>query len=368
MQPESNQLNTYYQELTDGAEVLPERLYLKIGSCGILLRSNSAPLLNSLKHYFGYLVEVPSSDVDIEVVAIQRSPVNLPLEYADWKREQGKQGRKDSYYDFDGGRIVRKVRTGMVFLQSETHKVAAGDCLANDNQVINFVNAQYMTWLQRQDSLICHAAAVECNGKALAIAAFSGGGKSTTMLRLMDNDQYNFLTNDRLFIQSNPRLSTVSAFGVPKLPRINPGTIITNPKLESIIPEQRRNALHALPDDELWNLEEKYDVFIDDCYGTNRIQHFGQLSAFVILNWTRGVSQPMSVSKVDLNERRDLLAAIMKSPGPFYQLANGTFFQFDTPLNEEKYIRTFANLDVYEVSGSVDFDALVDCCQRELFQ
>ena len=88
-------------------------------------------------------------------------------EFIDWAREPGKTGRKDSYLDLDGGRLVRKVRTGMVFLQSAGERIAAGPCLRYDNQVINFINAQYMNWLQNQGWLICHASGLVTGGRCL---------------------------------------------------------------------------------------------------------------------------------------------------------------------------------------------------------
>ena len=61
-------------------------------------------------------------------------------------------------------------------------------------------------------------------GKCLGIAGFSGGGKSTLMLQLLDNDEVSYLTNDRLFIHAGS--GQIMARGIPKLPRINPGTIV----------------------------------------------------------------------------------------------------------------------------------------------
>ena len=137
----------------------------------------------------------------------------MSLNFIDWAREPGKTGRKDSYVDLLGGRLLRKVRTGMVFLQSDTWRIAAGPCEANDNQVINFINAQYMNDLQRHDWLICHAAGLVRGERAVAIAGFSGGGKSTVMLRAMEHPSLDYLTNDRLFIRGDEQ--GVQAAGIP---------------------------------------------------------------------------------------------------------------------------------------------------------
>lgn len=332
-------------------------IYLALGRCTLSFRSNSSKMMQRMGDYFSHILCAPT-DVDIEVIAVEQSAPQLDLEYIDWKREAGKVGRKDSYFDFPGGRIVRKVRTGMVFLQSESQLIAAGPCLQNDNQVINFINAQYMNLLQQRNWQICHAAGLVVDGKALAIAGFSGGGKSTLMLHTLDNLNVNFLSNDRLLIKSEH--GRVQAAGIPKQPRINPGTIIHSQRLQGLIDEQRTQELRALPAGELWDLEEKYDVMIDDLYGPDRITTDAPLAAFLVLTWHRDSDKPLNMQKVNIEERRDLLGAIMKSPGPFYQHLDGSFHLADVPFDESAYIDILKNVVVYEASGRVDFQALAD--------
>lgn len=351
----------------DPSQATPQTqlLQLRIGSCHIAVRSNSDKLIELLRHYFKpVLMElVAEQKWDIEILTIERPPLELDVEFTDWKRDPGKTGRKDSFYDLKDGRLIRKVRTGMVFLICDQVQIAAGPCLENDNQVINFINAQYMSWLQQRDWLICHASGLVLNEKALAIAGFSGGGKSTLMLHTLENPDTQFLSNDRLFVCATG--GQVVAAGIPKLPRINPGTIVNNPRLASMLPAQRIKQLQSLPKQELWDLEEKYDVIIDEIYGENRIAQQAPLQALLILSWDRSSDQPMNVSQVDLRQRRDLLPAVMKSPGPFYRDANGHYY-LENALPEEDYLKVFANVTVYEATGGVDFSALSEICQREI--
>ncbi len=352
----SDSIKTFSEALYNGANLCDEALYLILGECTICIRSNSKEHIQVLTRYFSHFSR-PAQDPDIEVVAIECEKPNLGVKFIDWKREPGKTGRKDSYHDFDGGRLVRKVRTGMVFLQSKSQCIAAGPCIRYTNQVINFINSQYMNWLQNRGWLICHAAGLVANGRTLGIAGFSGGGKSTLMLHMMENPQINYMTNDRLFI--NAKNDKVVAAGIAKLPRINPGTIVHNPRLHALIPTARRESLLAMPKGELWELEEKYDVLIDPIYGANRITLEKQLSAFLVLNWKRNSDKQLMLQKVDLAKRRDLLTvAIMKSPGPFYQFTDGSFFSDEMPLNQQAYLDTLANINVYEVSGGIDFEAM----------
>jgi HprK-related kinase B len=150
------------------------------------------------------------------------------------------------------------------------------------------------------------------------------------------------------------------------LPRINPGTIVHNKKLQSLIPEQQRAALLQLPADELWHLEEKYDVHIDRVYGPGRIVQESPIEAFLILNWQRDSELELEVERVDLAEHRDLLGALMKSPGPFYQYPDGSFLQDTTPLDEPPYLEALQDVAVYVARGRIDFSALSARCLHEV--
>ncbi len=345
-----------------GNAVLKEQaLCLLLGDCRIRVRSNADELMERLRRYFGFVVTTDDGH-DIDVIAVEREAPQLDVEFVDWRREPGKTGRKDSCHDFAGGRLVRKVRTGMVFLQSESRRIAAGPCLDNDNQVINFIITQYMNWLQVRDWLICHAAGVVRNGSAWGLAGFSGGGKSTLMLCLLEDDASRFLSNDRLFVSRQP--GGVQAAGVPKLPRINPGTIVNNQRLHPLIPEVERAALLELPADQLWELEQKYDVMIDQLYGPGRIRMQAPLDGFLVLNWDRHSNAATRLERVDLHEQRALLGAIMKSPGPFMQYADGSFLGNQLTPDEDVYLAAFADVPVYAASGGVDFDDLARQLKR----
>ena len=340
-----------------------DELYLALGECTLRLRSNSTELLTLLADYFSHVVCEPLAH-DIEVIAIERDAPELDIDFIDWKREPGKTGRKDSYAELRGARLVRKVRTGMVFLQSERQRIAAGPCLKYNNQLINFINSQYMNWLQNRGWLICHAAGLVYRGKCLGIAGFSGGGKSTLMLHIMDDDEVAYLSNDRLFVHAGS--GQVLARGIPKLPRINPGTIVHNKKLQGLISAQQRKALLQLPAAELWELEDKYDVHVDRIYGSGRIIPEAPLSAFLILDWQRDSERELQLERVDLTVQHDLLGALMKSPGPFYQHPDGTFQQDTAVFDDASYLAALEQVPVYVARGRVDFSSLSDRCLHEL--
>jgi len=347
-------------------ELVNESFLLNLPDVKIAVRSNSPTLLKKLTHYFSHSLtdDVTRDIANIEIIAIEREPPELGLAFVDWKREPGKTGRKDAYIDLQDGRVIKKVRTGMVFLQSKDHLIAAGPCLVNDNQLINYVNMQYMNVLQQQGALICHAAALIRNDKCLAIAGFSGGGKSTLMLHLLEESQTSYLTNDRLFLKHTN--GAIDAYGIPKLPRINPGTMMNNERLRPLLPESRQLELSALSKDDLWALEEKYDVFLEEVYAPGKVVSRAKLCTFLILNWQRNISEPCNIEPVDIHTRQDLLPALMKSPGVFYQHQDGRFFRDDTALDERTYLTLLKDVVVYEVSGVVDFDYATRFCRNHI--
>ena len=73
------------------------------------------------------------------------------------------------------------------------------------------------------------------------------------------------------------------------------------------------------------------------------------------------------LEQVDLNARRDLLAAVMKSPGPFYQFPDGSFQQDDAAFDEDAYLRELKDVTIYEARGTIDFDKLIELCQKNIF-
>ncbi len=347
--------------LRGGYTLEEEALHIQTCDFCVAVRSNSRTFLDQLRHYFAHVV-VDDCQVDVMVEAYDTDVIELDLDWKDWAREPGKSGRKDAYYELEDGRLLMKVRTGMVFLQSQDAVIARGPCSSLDNQVINFINSQYMNWLQQQEWLICHASGLEVDGRGIAMAGLSGGGKSTLMLALMDYPDVRYVTNDRLFIRRQGQ--KVTAVGIPKLPRINPGTIVNNPTLHDLIDPERRAALLALPREELWHLEEKHDVMVSDIYGKDRIAEQVELDVFLVLNWSHDSEEPTSLTQVVLESRTELLPAIMKSPGPFYQFAEGGFYQDSMQLEQQAYLDALQGVIILEASGRVDITEL----EKQLYQ
>jgi HprK-related kinase B len=336
-------------------------LWLDIGGVTVHVRSNSRPLCDALSKYFSDLVVPPSPREDICVAALEAEPRRFPLEFRDWPREAGKVGKKERYADAPDGRVVCKTRTGMQFLLSRDELVAVGPCRANPNQVINFIISQYLGRRLDEGWALCHAAGVSLRGQGIGIAARAGAGKSTLALHLMSTG-LSFMSNDRLLIQRSGALPELA--GVPKMPRVNPGTLLNNPDLADVLPPERRAELERLDQAELWQLEEKYDVMVPDVFGPGRCQYRAPLRALIVLNWTRAASAPAEFERIEIGERLDLLDLVMKSPGVFHRDGQGRSAAETARPDPQVYIRALAGVPVYEATGRADFDVGVGFCRR----
>jgi HprK-related kinase B len=338
-------------------------LWLDVGGFAVHLRTNSPALREVLSNYFADLVVAEAPRADIRITALETEPPRFPLEYRDWPREPGKVGKKERYADTPDGRVVFKTRTGMQFLLAPTELLAVGPCLKNPNQVINFVISQYLGRRLDEGWALCHAAGVAYNGQGIGIAARAGAGKSTLALHLMSTG-LSFVSNDRLLIQATGARTELA--GVPKMPRVNPGTLLHNPDLANILPPARREALERMDAGELWQLEEKYDVMVREVYGPGRCLYRAPLRALVVLNWARAAEQTTRFERIGLGSRHDVLQLVMKSPGVFHRDAEGRSAAETAKPDPDVYLRALARVPVYEATGRADFDVGVGFCRRLL--
>jgi HprK-related kinase B len=336
---------------------------LQVGAWRCRISTNSEPLAESLRAYFRPWTPDAPGAPDLEVQAVQMPQPDLGLSFTDWMREPGKTGRKEEFADIPGGRVVRKVRTGMQFLLGPGIKLAFGPCERNDNQVINFVNTQLINFKLARGWALCHASAVVYRDRGLMFAGLSGGGKSTLALHLMSRGA-RFTSNDRLLVKAEDGVARMA--GVPKLPRINPGTILNNPDLVATIPAARRAELERLEKDELWALEEKYDADITACFGPDRFAGAARADMLFVLNWDRNATTPTEVVPADLTQRRDLLGAVMKSPGPFYETADGRHPARKPDVDPELYLPHVPHIRALEIRGRADFEQATQLIETRL--
>ncbi|MCF8033169.1 MAG: HprK-related kinase B [Desulfarculaceae bacterium] len=329
-----------------GREYLPDQgLGLSLAGWELQVLSNSPQLISELKDYFGPFVSLAGKGA-LSVTALEAPAQDTGLVFQVKQPDPGKSKIKEEWADLADGRVVKKRLTGMIFAFGGEHHLAVGPCLANSNQVINFINNRMIQLELNQGALLAHAAGVRRDGAGLALAGFSGMGKSTLALHLMSLGA-TFISNDRLLVRREDGGSVMT--GVPKLPRINPGTALNNPDLASVIPPDERERFAEMTGDEIWDLEHKYDVDISECFGPDRFKLRGPLNALAILNWQRDGSN-LDMQQVDLAARPDLLAAFKKDWGLFF-LSEGR----EPDHSDRAYLQALAGVTVFELGGGVDF-------------
>lgn len=320
--------------------------------------SNSESVLDDLRRYLHVFETsaVQSPDIHIDLIDGIEAPADLPWQVV--PPSPGKTRIKDETLDLPDGRMVRKRRTGMFFLMADGVNVAGGPCGDNLNQVVNFINNRVAQRYLDRGYILCHCAAVAEGDRGIALAGLSGRGKSTLALRLI-GDGMDFVSNDRIMIAPDGDPPTLAAFA--KFPRVNPGTILNQSQLHSILDPVERDRLTKLPQDELWHLEDKYDVDIESCFGRDRCRLSVPLSLLVILTWHLNGGDTVA-RKAKLADRPDLLNAVMKDAG-------AQQWPIDPPTRRtapEDYIVRLANTPVLEISGGVDFAAASAICRTYL--
>lgn len=332
-----------------------ETIRLHFADLSVIVHSNEAMLLAGIADYYrSYLKVEAHTTVSLNVYVIEQNAVGDELDWLEVPRETGKQGRKEGFLDVGDGRWIKKFKTGMAFLQRLDHSVAVGPCASNLAQIINFINNQFLNHYLRQGFTLGHASAFCVNGNATAIAAGSGGGKSTLMLRCLENAARDFLTNDRILFKKTEQ--GTQTIGLAKLPRVNPGTLLHAERLRHILPEVRQHALLQMPQSELWSLEEKYDVQIEEEYGANRVRLAGSLSRLIMLDWSLDSTDNTQLEQVDLLVEPEVIEGLRKRPGPFFQDKSGAFADLNAIDSIAHYACELANVDVYRITGKVDFD------------
>ena len=110
-----------------------------------------------------------------------------------------------------------------------------------------------------------------------------------------------------------------------------------------------------MPSDELWELEEKYDAFVEPAFGV-RFQLGASMNMFVALDWDRHSSEPTLLSKQNPADCPALVETIMKSPGVMLPASSARIPQAVV----EPYIELLEHCEFYALSGGVDFDEAAD--------
>ncbi len=333
----------------------PDRdVELDVSGVRIVVRTNSGSLASQLRSYYASFAAAPALpfiDSDLEIAVLEANEPSLGVRLREQPAEPGKHRVKEAVAELPDGRIVRKLRTGMQFLLAGRRYVAVGPATTHLNQVVNFVNNLYIGIRLSQGCLLGHAAGLVFEERGVAIAGKAGAGKSTMALRLM-NRGATFVSNDRLMLHCDGAMARM--LGVPKYPRVNPGTVLGNPRLHHLLDDRVRERLNALSDDALWWLEDKLDVPVEEIYGVARFKLEAKLDLLMVMTWSLDGECPCRVEFASPERRRTLIGHLMKNPGLFASHLLPVSAS-DRP-EEGRYDEVLRGVPILEASGRIDFE------------
>jgi HprK-related kinase B len=332
----------------------PDRAFgLLIGGVPIAVDTDAPRIAERLREYFApYAAPRTPSDPAMPVVhLIQGEPLFDAAKLRDVPRRLREQGVKEAFYDADGFRVVVKRRTGVTIYVAEPDHYVVGDLVRNFNQAVNIVMGVYAKAMSRRGYIMLHASAIVGDVDGVAFASASGFGKSTVALALVERHQH-LVTNDRLFARASAA-GLVEMVGVPKKPRVNPGTLLRLPSLSPLVTDEERARYAAMTPEDLWALESKHDVDVDVLYGPGTTRLSGNLRAIFLLRWSP-LDRGWNVRTLPAQDRASALEPLLKTAG-VYDLAP------PPAAAQHELLRGIAQtVDVYDVRGRADVDRLAD--------
>jgi HprK-related kinase B len=303
----------------------------------VLVTSDDPRLVARLSTYYRqFSVDGGSSGNELTVHASMASEAPPKIELTPW----GTKG-KESFADVAGRRIIRKDRTGSLIDLGGTRWRIAGDLQREFSQLLNLICAGYGVWqLDRSDGAMFHASAAVSGGQAIAIVGQSGAGKSSVTVRLLEHG-FDYLTNDRLIVES--RRGRTFAHGLPKLPRVNPGTLLASERTRKLVDAGLQEEYARLKPEQLWAVENKHDLDVSEAL-QRRWLLSAPLSCLLILHW-RGESGPQ-FQRLNADAAVEELRAAAKSFGPFDRKLS--------KRSDRAVLALAQQVPVYRVSGRTD--------------
>ncbi|MEZ4382856.1 MAG: HprK-related kinase B [Nannocystaceae bacterium] len=328
-----------------------ERLLLDLPACRVRIRGNDPGVMNALRAYYHeHARPSATGDADLEFLALAGPTPALPWPLV--LRDRAGRPHNEGFAELADGRVVHKRRTGVVMIMSAAAELICGPLHDHVDQVINFVHHRVMTRWIAAGGRLAHAAGIAFGDRGLALCGLAGAGKSTLALELMTRDPaLAFVTNDRAVLvagDDGPRMR-----GIPKHPRVNPGTVLHNAALTPLLSADARARYLALDSDALRVCEDKRDAVIDRLFGPGRVRLEAAVTAVAVLCWRPDADAPMTVEAVDFAARPDLQRALHK------RLRLG-FWPLATPTDEDAMaalVERLAGVPIYALRGRVDVAA-----------
>ena len=339
-------------------EQAPHQLLLRIHGLTLLLRSNDAPVLDGMRRVYGHYLAEPDGPPLYEIWALDLDPSRyMRADRAAFERYVVASGKaKDPFYDDGEVRYVVKQTTGLCVVFDDRRYVVFGRMEEAANQLNNIINSIHMRAMDERGYTVLHSAGLELEGVGFALAGSAGTGKTTTMLKLVAEGAV-FVSNDRLIVRREPNGDWFEMLGVVKWPRVCAGTMHGDPRLRALLPPEAAKRYARMSFDELFGLEEKYDVDVERVYGPTHVRDRSRFRRMYYLAWSRAGSG-FAIEPVDLSSD-----AFWDDFGPGLARDAGVFDrgQRSSRWNDEKkarYRSELAGMEAFVIKGKLDFERI----------
>ena len=314
------------------------------------IRTNSEALARKLKAYFSSWDCKPRGETGHIIHAVIGEGIVNNDKLVDVIRRPGKRV-KEAYYNASDGMVILKKRTGVVVYLNDNERYVVGRLVENFNQLVNQIDEIFVQHYLFNDYVLLHASAVKnASGQALVFCSESGTGKSTVAVALLEKG-FTFLSNDRVLVKR--QAGEVDVIGVPKKPRVNPGTILAIPSLHVMLPEADRQRYAAMNRHELWELERKYDVEVEAIFGKGTLGLRGKAAALYLLGWQRDGSG-LNTEPLPGEEAFTLLQPNVLNPNTVYKK------EHDKKQLDQLVRQVLGKTPSFRVSGGVNIRGLSD--------
>jgi HprK-related kinase B len=333
------------------------RLRLRFLHYRIDVETNSLRVARRLQQYFRPYLANDGSAPHVVLHARRQRPEYDPARMRVWQRpSRPDRAPKESYYDTRGVRYILKNRTGILIKLHEHNAEIVGDVLRHSNQVVNLIGTLFGLSLVERGYVMLHSSGVVRTGtdEATIFLGNSGSGKSSVALQLLERGGYDYLSNDRVLLRVDK--GRTHAIGIPKKPRVNPGTLLASTSLSRLLSSRKRPLYDALPREELWAIEDKTDVDVARALGA-RERLDGQLVRAYSLAWTPSGSGLQTIA-LDREAAIDAMRITAKDFGVFDR-------KLAVRSVDRERARIAAAVDFTRVAGKADPRALARMIARE---
>lgn len=306
-----------------------------------------------VEYYRAYHVAATETPPDRTIYVSQGRPPAARGRWRDVPRRDPHKAVKEAFREEDGRRVVLKKETRVQIVLTLAETLIAGDLLFHFNQVVNLINTEFGKLKMREGYRLLHAAGVASSSQGIALAGAPGAGKSTASLWFLEAG-FRFVSNDRLLAKPDGR--KVRMIGYPKAPRVNPGTLLSLPRLRGVLTEAEMRAFEGIRPEALQKLERKYDVEVERFFGSGAVQLTGELSRLVLLNW-QWEGRGWEVRRLSPEEALRWVPLLHRDAGAFDLGLTPDKQEAPVP---EAYREIFARTEILEIRGKVEFARLIE--------